>query len=1141
MYERVEKAKENRTLANSVTQKKSNGRQGFEFVDNRPESIVQRKMQALANDSISQPIQKKENNTGLPDKLKTGMENLSGMSLDDVKVHRNSDKPAQLQAHAYAQGTDIHLGSGQEKHLPHEAWHVVQQKQGRVQPTAQMKNKVDVNDDSQLEKEADVMGEKVLSTSAPGDTAQKVKKTDSLTSDSQQRKVVQLGRKGFRPGGRNFSSGGKKPNKHSNFQHNKRQTEAVGTFNSRVPKPTDFKLKYASVYQTNVLMTFEPLTAPLGVLINLIAGHNVNQLIQLYQTGATTAQIGTLLGVDTNGGNLLGLINAAPAAPTRAAQLVTLVTALTGKGTVPEVTALLSAVLGAGGNIPQATALLAAAPGGAGTSNDLTALVGAQAGKGAIGHLLGLLTNSLALGPATIAQTNALLVAAPPGAGTSIALSLLMLASPGKGTILDVTLLLTSTLATGGAIMDARGLLMASPPGGGTALALNGLVGSLAGKGTIPHLTLMLTNTIARGGSIAVANALLIAAPPGPTTANNLATLLNDLAGKGTIPQLQVLLATAIGQGATITQTNALLAASPVHPWTVVRLNALLPTIVGRGTMAQTAILIGNQIGKGDLTHLRALIVAAAGVPTVQLDAMLNAAPVGAGTTQQLTLLTGAIAGRGTIPNATVLLGNLAGKGTLAHLVAYINALPAGANINQSNALLLAGPAAAATVQNLTGLLGAIVGKGNVPAARNLVTHVFGKGTIPNLTAFVTALPFGAAITAQADALLQAAPPGGATTTALTALVTALPGKGSIPNVRLFLNGVLARGGTIADATALLTLAPVAGGAGTALALRTLMNSLAGKGTVAHAIAMFTACFARLATLTQTDALLQAGPVAAGTANELTALATTLNGKGTVPQVTALLTAAIAMGGSITDTDALLAAAPAGAGTSNRLTAIMGVIAGKGTVPNTTALVTAVAANGTLDQIQNMITACPAGGTAITDMTTAVLRNPVANTPNRIVALLVALHTATLVRFNNMIATLNHFHHALAPGGVPVIIMKWTAGVAHAQSARFNNWAHVLTRHTYENFNFGTAAFEQGFYPDGNGYVGLNGIIGPLLNGLTNGEIANINAGTNVNKGGYRIGGGGASHWIPTIFPTIAPAMSQKVYQNEAAALNNLR
>jgi hypothetical protein len=82
--------------------------------------------------------------------------------MDDVKVHYNSDKPAQLNAHAYAQGTDIHLASGQEKHLPHEAWHVVQQKQGRVQPTMMMKAKVPINDDQGLEKEADIMGARAL-------------------------------------------------------------------------------------------------------------------------------------------------------------------------------------------------------------------------------------------------------------------------------------------------------------------------------------------------------------------------------------------------------------------------------------------------------------------------------------------------------------------------------------------------------------------------------------------------------------------------------------------------------------------------------------------------------------------------------------------------------------------------------------------------------------------------------------------------------------------------------------------------------------------------------------------------------------------------------------------------------------------
>ncbi|MEN0047725.1 MAG: DUF4157 domain-containing protein [Bacteroidota bacterium] len=99
---------------------------------------------------------------GLPNPLKAGIEQLSGYAMDDVKVHRNSDQPAQLQAHAFAQGTDIHLASGQEKHLPHEAWHVVQQKQGRVKPTVQMKGKLNINDDTSLEKEADVMGKKAL-------------------------------------------------------------------------------------------------------------------------------------------------------------------------------------------------------------------------------------------------------------------------------------------------------------------------------------------------------------------------------------------------------------------------------------------------------------------------------------------------------------------------------------------------------------------------------------------------------------------------------------------------------------------------------------------------------------------------------------------------------------------------------------------------------------------------------------------------------------------------------------------------------------------------------------------------------------------------------------------------------------------
>jgi hypothetical protein len=125
------------------------------------------------------------NNTGLPDQLKSGIESLSGVSMDHVRVHYNSAQPAQLNALAYAQGRDIHLAPGQERHLPHEAWHVVQQAQGRVKPTLQMKEGVRVNDDVGLEREADVMGSKALedghradeldrSVSMPVETAQPI-------------------------------------------------------------------------------------------------------------------------------------------------------------------------------------------------------------------------------------------------------------------------------------------------------------------------------------------------------------------------------------------------------------------------------------------------------------------------------------------------------------------------------------------------------------------------------------------------------------------------------------------------------------------------------------------------------------------------------------------------------------------------------------------------------------------------------------------------------------------------------------------------------------------------------------------------------------------------------------------------------
>ncbi|MFZ6769412.1 DUF4157 domain-containing protein [Undibacterium sp. Di26W] len=152
--------------------------------DQRPAALAQRTLQQMANQSpqarrlqacaqlMEQARPARESKpaaaaaaaaNGLPVQLKAGIEALSGMRMDHVRVHYNSPRPAQLKAHAFAQGNAIHLAPGQERHLPHEAWHVVQQAQGRVRPTLKIKQGVAVNDDASLEQEADAMGARALS------------------------------------------------------------------------------------------------------------------------------------------------------------------------------------------------------------------------------------------------------------------------------------------------------------------------------------------------------------------------------------------------------------------------------------------------------------------------------------------------------------------------------------------------------------------------------------------------------------------------------------------------------------------------------------------------------------------------------------------------------------------------------------------------------------------------------------------------------------------------------------------------------------------------------------------------------------------------------------------------------------------
>ncbi len=145
--------------------------------DNRPQALAQQRLTQTLEHSPRQLQQaakadmmhnsprvalqeSRSHRGGMPAQLKSGIESLSGISMDDVAVHYNSSQPAQLNAHAYAQGGNIYLGPGQERHLPHEAWHVVQQMQGRVLATNA--GATPINDDAGLEREADEMGGRAL-------------------------------------------------------------------------------------------------------------------------------------------------------------------------------------------------------------------------------------------------------------------------------------------------------------------------------------------------------------------------------------------------------------------------------------------------------------------------------------------------------------------------------------------------------------------------------------------------------------------------------------------------------------------------------------------------------------------------------------------------------------------------------------------------------------------------------------------------------------------------------------------------------------------------------------------------------------------------------------------------------------------
>lgn len=129
------------------------------------EELLQAKFQSETNPEPA-PIQMKTGSgSKMPEDVQSKMESSFNTDFSDVNIHSNSDSAPALNALAYTQGNDVHFAPGQydpgsnkgQQLLGHELAHVVQQKEGRVQPTTQLKG-AGINDSEELEKEADDAG-----------------------------------------------------------------------------------------------------------------------------------------------------------------------------------------------------------------------------------------------------------------------------------------------------------------------------------------------------------------------------------------------------------------------------------------------------------------------------------------------------------------------------------------------------------------------------------------------------------------------------------------------------------------------------------------------------------------------------------------------------------------------------------------------------------------------------------------------------------------------------------------------------------------------------------------------------------------------------------------------------------------------
>lgn len=113
---------------------------------------IQRREQQTSTAAANSPSA-----TGLDPAMIAGARSEAGVDLSNVTVHHHSSEPAVLGAHAFTRGNEIHIGPGQQGHLAHEAWHVVQQRRGQVAATAVSAHGL-LNQNAALERDADKGG-----------------------------------------------------------------------------------------------------------------------------------------------------------------------------------------------------------------------------------------------------------------------------------------------------------------------------------------------------------------------------------------------------------------------------------------------------------------------------------------------------------------------------------------------------------------------------------------------------------------------------------------------------------------------------------------------------------------------------------------------------------------------------------------------------------------------------------------------------------------------------------------------------------------------------------------------------------------------------------------------------------------------